>query len=209
MADGQDEGTDNTGTDGGENQNDDGTEGTDNSGQGQEGSEDGSGTETAATTTTVSKADFDKLMNRMKAADRRAAAAEKIVAEAEKAKMSDIEKAQAEAAEAKTKAETAAAAMKDLQIRNAFLSSTGITWHDPEDALRLADLSNIDVADDGTIDSKAVANVLKELAKNKPHLVKVAATEASGSANNGNRKGNQGKPDVAQQLSRFPALGRR
>lgn len=41
---------------------------------------------------------------------------------------------------------------------------------DPEDAVRLLDLTEFDVSDDGTVDTKAISSAIDELVKQKPYL---------------------------------------
>lgn len=131
-----------------------------------------------------------------------------------------------ELAEAKEKATRLAARQERLALENAFLRSNLIDWVDPDDALRLVDLSDVDVDEDGTVDRRALRAALKDLAKRKPHLVKKAKVSDQDDDEdddtddddeprstrparmNGRRKGerkNSSKQDLA---SRFPVLNR-
>jgi hypothetical protein len=128
--------------------------------------------------------------------------------------------------EARERTERLSGENHEMKLQIAFLTSNVVDWVDPEDALRLVDLSDVDVADDGTVDRKALRVALKDLAKRKPHLVKKPA-KASGKADdddeddeeqdqrsprrsaatmNGKRKGNQGNTDRAALEKKFPVL---
>lgn len=98
-----------------------------------------------------------------------------------------------------------------LRIENAFLTANDFSWHDPQDAMRLADLSDVEIEEDGTV--VGLKEALKALARAKPHLIK--STEkadpkgASGSANNGKRKGEGKKVDRATLAKSYPVLRNR
>ena len=107
------------------------------------------------------------------------ATAKKTLAEAEttrKAQMTELEKAQAEIAEAqaaatKATAEAAAikaAATKDL-LKAAIISKAG-QFEDPMDAWSFIDRSKIEAQEDGTY--KGIDEALKALTEAKPYLVK-------------------------------------
>jgi hypothetical protein len=99
-----------------------------------------------------------------------------------------------------------------LRIENAFLSANSHDWADPEDALRLADLSDVEIEDDGTV--HGLKQALDKLAKRKPHLLKVKSEKdstkgPSGSANNGRRKGSKKTPDRDALSKDYPILAAR
>lgn len=98
-----------------------------------------------------------------------------------------------------------------LRIENAFLSSNTHDWADKDDALRLADLADVEIEDDGTV--HGLKQALDKLAKAKPHLLKKSDSDdkrgPSGSANNGKRKGGSTKPDRAALSKSYPILGAR
>lgn len=103
--------------------------------------------------------------------------------------------------------------IQELRIHNAFLAANTFQWHDPQDALRLADLRDVEIEEDGTV--VGLKEALQKLAKEKPHLIKSAAKNEpknkSGSPTNGNRKGGDKKKVDREALSRtYPVLaGRR
>jgi hypothetical protein len=59
---------------------------------------------------------------------------------------------------------------RKLRLQVAFLSDNSYEWHDPDDALRLADLSEVEIDEDNLV--IGLDEALKDLAKRKPHLIK-------------------------------------
>lgn len=72
-------------------------------------------------------------------------------------------------------------ALQDLRIRNAFLSANTVEWHNPERALALVDLSEVQIDKDGNVDKAALKAASEALAKSDSYLVKVADKEDKGS----------------------------
>lgn len=160
---------------------------------------------------TVTAEEFAALKKRMQAADQRASAAEKKVKEFE-----DKDKDEAtKATERITTLESENSALKekvgDLTLKNAFLSSNDIDWHDKDVALSNADLSEV-MQEDGTVDKKALKKALEDLSKAKPFLVKKADKEddlpggQSGSPVGSGRKGDKKKVDEEALRRKYPAL---
>jgi hypothetical protein len=187
------------------------------------------------------QAEYDKIRRRMRAADKRAAEFEadnrrlksgkvkppvakktaKPVADADDDDDADERDEKTRAAEARAeKAEkrARAAAIETAMVR--AMSKAAIDWADPDDVSKFMDLDDIDVDEDGTVDSKQLVRALKVLAKAKPHLVKPktqsgsdddkdGADGAQGGASapkmNGNRKGTK-TVDKTTLKRRFPAL---
>lgn len=83
---------------------------------------------------------------------------------------SELERTAGELDELKKSAAERDEAIRDLRLENAFLASNKFTWHDPADALKLADLSEVEIDDDGRV--TGLDKALEKLAKAKPHLVK-------------------------------------
>jgi hypothetical protein len=170
--------------------------------------------------------EYNRLKARMQAADRRATDTQKqLKALEDKDKPADV-KMKADLEEALKKLEDLKAARQKDLIQLAFLRSNDVQWHDPEDALTMADLSDVEIDDDGNVDKKALKAALRDLAKRKPHLVKQSKKDnddddeeeeeengdqrSSGSKMAGNRKGNKGKGPSRDDLAKkFPALRRR
>jgi hypothetical protein len=91
-----------------------------------------------------------------------------------------------------------------------------VEWVDVDDALKLVNLSDVDVDDDGNIDRRDLRLAMKDLAKRKPHLVKAKKTDdgndgenddkSSGSRMNGRRRGQRTGVDREASAKRFPVL---
>ena len=186
-----------------------GSEGTDppaGTGSGSEGQDADKSTETDAA------AEAAAFKARMQQADRRAAAAEAKIKEYEDAKLSNEEKATKELTElreAKTVLETE---LSELRLQNAFLASNDIKWHNPELALKSADLSEVR-NEDGTIDKKALAKALKKVAEESPFLVKKdeqgqQQQHGPSGGNVGGKNGSNSNPKADEESLRrkYPAL---
>lgn len=171
----------------------------------------------------VTKADLDAVTKRMKAADKRATAAEAKLKQAEDAKKDELTKATERVAELEKSQEAKDKDLADLRLQNAFLTAkTGVIWHDPADALALAERQGYlaDVVDeDGKVDSEALGEALKKLAEAKPHLVKEAdasdnegkgksSKNGQGAQRTGGSVGSKGKSGKGEEpdLSRYNKL---
>jgi chromosome segregation ATPase len=174
---------------------------------------------------TVSKRQYDKLHRRMTAADQRSSNLQKELDDVRK-KMEDGSKEvpdelRKEVADLRTKAEKANDENRSLKVRIAFLTTSvkGITWKDSDAALKLVDLSDVDIDDKGNVDVRDLRAALKQLAKDKPYLLadkedkdeddsKDDTDQRSGPSMNSTRKGSKKtKVDQAALQRRFPALG--
>jgi hypothetical protein len=163
---------------------------------------------------TVSKADLERMEKRMKAADKRAADAEKRLKEIDDAKKGDLEKAQDKVTELETENTTLRESLQSERLNNAFLSANKHTWHKPSAALKLAQsegfLDGV-VGEDGTVDNKALSSALDKLAKEHDYLTKpregAGASGESGNGRSGNSKDD--KATKTQDRRRAPALRNR
>lgn len=160
----------------------------------------------------VSREEFEQLKRRMQAADQRAGKAEQELNERKRADQDEV-------TNLKQDLDKAQKVITDLQqlvdrtaLENAFFKNNKHTWHDPADALALLDHEGVEVKD-GTVTGLGPA--IEKLAKAKPHLLKsesdgkggTGSSEASGSANNGTRKGSKQQVADKERLARrFPAL---
>lgn len=153
-----------------------------------------------------------------KAEKERADALQKRLDEIENKDKPEAEKLTARVTELETQNAKLAEDLHQARLSNAFLSSNKFDWHDPADALRLADLSEVELEDDGKVSGLDAA--LSKLAKAKPHLLKAKAkkqdddadddADATGHSPNG-RKKKDGQLDRANLEKQYPALrkGRR
>lgn len=162
--------------------------------------------------------ELERARARMKAADRRAAEAERKLREKDDAGKPELEIAQRRVTELEETTTQQDATLRELRIQNAFLMSNTVTWHDPSDALReLANMDGVDIDDDGKV--TGVKDAIAKLAKRKPHWVKAAkesddedkdsSTEASGSKMHGKRKGEKDVPTREALVPNYPALARK
>lgn len=141
---------------------------------------------------TVSRDEFDQLKRQLQAADKNRSAAEKKLKEIEDGKKDEYTKATERVSELEKVTAKQAEELAEQRLQNAFLTAnTGITWHDPADALDVAErrgyLAEV-VNDEGKVDTGKLADALKKLAKAKPHLVK------DGSTTTGNTSKGKDKP---------------
>lgn len=180
-----------------------GTEGSEGQGEGDNGSED-----------TVTKADLDALKARMVAADKRASEAEKKVKEYEDKGKDVATKATERVTELEGEVTNLTNDNRTLKVQNAFLSANSVTWHDPDAALALADLSEV-LDSDGNVDKAALKKALTDLSKAKPFLVKAADDKEkdgkngpSGQPVGSGRTKDKNEPDKASLLKKYPALNR-
>lgn len=139
---------------------------------------------------------LDAERTRAKAAEKAKKAAEKELADARK-RLADIdassksdhekaiEKAKAEAVETVGKEATAKANARILRAEIKAAAAGKLA--DPADALRLLDLDDFEVDDDGDVDAKAISKAIADLVKSKPYLA--AKANGHGSADNGSRTG--------------------
>lgn len=175
--------------------------------QGGQGADPGQGQQQPDPNATVTRAEYDALLARMRAADQNRSKAETELKNLRDKDIPALEKAQRDLAEATRKAEEAEEALKATRIENAFLASNTYKWKNPKTALKLADLSKVEVAEDGTVSNLGAA--LEALAKSDPYLLDTEPKEetkgSTGAPGSGNRQPD-GKPDAKAMVSRFPAM---
>lgn len=144
----------------------------------------GDGEEGSGTEKPVTRDEFDKLRKQLSMSDKKRSEAEKALKAIEDGKKGELEKATERAAELEKVTVAQAKELAEMRLQNAFLTAdTGITWHDPADALALAErrgyLDGV-VDEDGKVDDKLLGTKLQEMAKAKPNLVKAGASSAEG-----------------------------
>lgn len=185
-----------------------------------DGTGDGGGGDSSTTPGKVyTEDDIQAVLRRMQAADRAKSAAELKVREFENKNKTELEKAQSDLAEVTAKAEAAEKALLETRIHNKFLASNKYNWHDPETALKLLDLADVEVKEDGSVDG--LDKAIESLAKAKPFLVngdgKKQEPKNNGGQGGGRPSGSQppanggGKDrdkDRARLLEKYPQLSR-
>jgi hypothetical protein len=165
--------------------------------------------------------ELEKARKRMKAADKRADEAERKLREREDKDKTELERAQSAVEEFEKQIESMTETVNSLRLENAFLTANDHSWHDPDDALDVAQrkgyLEDV-VNDDGEVDKKALKKALDRLAKEKSYLIVKKsdaddndddADEPSGEPAGGrSNNGKDSKAKRAQLQKRFPALNR-
>lgn len=152
-------------------------DGSGGSGEGADGNKSGS----------VDKAEYDKVLERMKAADRNAAQALAKLKELEEKDLSEQEKIAKRLPELEETVSKLTEENKGLKAKVAFLGLDGFSWHDPDVALGQVDLSEA-IDAEGNVDKKALKKAAEDLAKNKTFLVKSSGDSGKG----GDGKGGNG-----------------
>ncbi|MDF2915985.1 MAG: hypothetical protein K0S70_202 [Microbacterium sp.] len=132
-----------------------------------------------------------KALDTMKA-ERNAAKAEAAQAKAEAAAL--LAKIEGKEAEFKAEQERRAVEATALSKANERIKKAEIRalaagkLNDPADALRYLDLDEIEVSDDGEVDTAAVREALERLISTKPYLAVAQGTRFQGTADQGARK---------------------
>lgn len=116
--------------------------------------------------------------------------------ERKQSELTEIERYKKQAEEAQSLLQRQQAQFAEAQKRNAFTMAAhkaGVT--DPEAAMRLADLSGIELSEDGSV--SGVETALKELKSKYPSLNLFGAAETPASSSGGNPSG--GAPKVTEK----------
>ena len=112
------------------------------------------------------------------------------------AEMSEIERAKAQAQKAEDALKEREAQYRQDRIRYAVeMTATQMQFHDPGDAYKLLNLSDVTVGEDGEVIGAKAA--LETLAKDKPHLIKNAIPPSDINA----RNRGTGSPPTTQELA--------
>lgn len=163
----------------------------------------------------VSQAEYDALRNRLSQADQKRAATEAELKQIRDKDLPALEKATRDLAEAEKARDLALEDLKKTRLENAFVTDNKYKWKNPRTALKLADLSKVEVDDDGTVRNLTAA--LDALAKAEPYLLEDDTSGGDGDGDGSNGKGSTGapgaggrqsdtKPDAKKYAARIPAL---
>lgn len=179
---------------------------------------DGAGTDgTKDTPKTYTAEEFAALQRKVSLADKRAEAAEKKVTDAERKDMDAKTRAETERDEARKLAESTANQLQSARIQNKFLASNKYNWHDPETALALIDMSDVEIDDNGKV--TGLDDAMKALADAKPFLLKPKDDpkdegKGSGKGKSGNSPKNESgngsgrQTDRDRLMDKYPGLRR-
>jgi len=141
----------------------------------------------------VTKEEYDKIMERMQAADRNRAAVEKQLKELQEKDLTEQEKVLKRVPELEATVAELTTENKGLKAKVAFLGLDGFSWHEPDIALGQVDLSEV-LKDDGeTIDKAKLKKEAERLAKDKPFLVKAVKDDDKGGKGGSNGAGGNGQ----------------
>lgn len=167
------------------------------------------GAQGGATEETVSKADLLKQQERTRAADERAARFEAELKQLRDKDLPEQEKLKRDYDEATKQVETLRATNSKLSLEVAFLKDNTYIWQNPARALQLVDLSQVEIADDGSV--TGLKEALKALATSDPYLLKTEASNGGGTTPPPTAPGNNGgssttKPTTKGLETRIPAL---
>lgn len=138
---------------------------------------------------TVSREEYEKILNRMKAADRAKTAAEAKVKQYDDKDKNALELATQRIEELEQNLKDKDAVLKTQGLENAFYASNSVEWHNPSLALKELDLDGVQ-NDDGSVDRKALKRAIENLAKAQPYLVKKEADGGKGNGRNGSSGNN-------------------
>lgn len=185
--------------------------------EGGEGEEEGEGGSGSDGEKPVSRAEFDRLQEHLRQADKKRADAEAALKKIEDAKKDDLTKAQERVAELEKANEAQGTEIAQLRLDNAFLRSNEVTWVNPKHALKLAEAEGYleGIIKDGKVDEKALGGKLKEFAKANEHLVKKGTEEqqtppppSGGAVGSGGKGGKDGGVDETALKGRYRSLAR-
>lgn len=167
----------------------------------------------AAKTAEQLQAELDAVLRRMQAADSNNAKTQAELKRLQDEKLSEQDKLKRDLEEAQKALADRETAIKQERIKNAFVTDNTYEWHNPNAALKLADLSGVEIADDGTV--KGLKEALKAVADANPWMLKPKAgtTPPEGGAPAGGTTGVGGRgngsasgADKAGIEKRFPQL---
>ena len=187
------------------------------SGQGSQEEEDDEGSDSGKgdASGTVSREEYEQLKERMKAADKRATAAENKVKEFEDAEKDELTKAQDDLQAVTQERDTLLSENTSLSVQLAVVTSPEAErFVDMDAVLKFLDLDDL-TDDDGEIVKGKVKESLDALAEDKPYLVRSKEGDEedgdeqppSGRQTNSKRKSKKGL-DRATLAKKYPALRR-
>src|SRR5688572_17208868 len=146
------------------------------SGQTGEGTTDAqSGKSDAKAEESVPRSDFERLRTQLQAADRRRQEFETELRALKDKDLPELEKIKRDAEENAKELERARTELRTARIENAFLNANTYTWHSPAAAMKLLDMSGVDIDADGNV--TGLKEALKKLAAENPFLLKAEAEE--------------------------------
>lgn len=134
--------------------------------------EDGSGSDKGDPQAKITALEEEKQRQyrRRQEAEQRAEAAEAQLREIQDKDKTEEEKQTARLTELETENESLHGLLRESRLENAFLKDNTYTWHNPGRALALADLSDVEIGEDGSV--TGLKQALEALAKSDSYLLK-------------------------------------
>lgn len=154
----------------------------------------------------------DRHVRRRQEAEAEAARVKAELDELKSKDLGELEKATARVTALESENSALNESLREARLNNAFLTSNKYEWHNPGRALSLADLSEIEIDDDGTV--HGIEKALDALAKSDAYLLKKKDSEDDEeppSTNPANPPKNSTKKQQeaeANLLKKYPALRR-
>jgi hypothetical protein len=167
----------------------------------------GTGQQQTPPPATVTQAEFDTIRAQLRAADQKRTEAENQLRQLLEKDLPEQEKLKKALDEAAAARDAATAQLRQTRIENAFLTDNKYKWKNPKTALKLADLSKVEVNDDGTVLNLSAA--LEALAKSDPYLIDDTPTAEPPKGSTGAPTGGRASDanaDLKGLASRIPAL---
>lgn len=189
--------------------------GTGNTGTNDSGAQSGTGSDNSGSTAqTVPAEELERQRERTRAADQRAADLQRQLKEIQDKDLPELDKLKRDHEEAVRERDELRESLKAERLEKAFLKDNKYKWKNPATALKLADLSSVEVDDDGKVTGLTAA--LDALAKSDPYLLdadtsgddkdKDTKQGASGATGSGRRQADQTGTDLKKMAVRIPAL---
>jgi hypothetical protein len=207
------------GAEGDDDENKDDNGGAENDGGNTGGTETDDGSSgTGSSTGTVSPEEYEKLKQRMQAADRRASEYETKIREFEDRDKTATQRLEGQIQNITEENKKLREDLKASRRDNAFLTTNGVTWHDASMALGNIDWDTV-TDEQGEVNTSALKKEIERLAKEKPFLVKASTSGSSGGGNGKDKQGPSGHhpggstgdkktADRAALEKKYPALRR-
>lgn len=160
----------------------------------------------------ISKEEYDKIVDRMKAADRNAQAALAKVKEYEDKDKGELEKATETVQTLTAQVQERDEVIKSLRLENTFALNTKYSWHDPSDVMELIrKREDVTIDEDGKV--KGLDKALDDIAAKKKYLVKQDGQQEqeqdpppSGSSTGSGQRGKGKGTDAEALRKKYPAL---
>lgn len=109
----------------------------------------------------------------------------------------ELDKAKRAAGESQGKVEKLSGTNRTLSLKLAILENPKYKWHDVSDVIANADLSNVEIDEDGNVEG--MEESLKALAKKKPYLLAGNESGGNGSGPSGQPIGSGGRGTTEEQ----------